>query len=187
MRMMLPLNGQLLIMKTKTHMNIGMGAKRNNQMLKTIALSVMVATATATAVVADTVDRIKVYDHTTTVVTQIPTTETRCSRVQVPIYEDVQRKGDAAGGALAGMIIGGILGKGVTGKDDGAAAGAVIGGLIGADKGGQTKTERRVVGYQNQDRCEDVVVYVDQREERYSHSTIRFYLNGKRYVVEFIR
>jgi len=156
-------------------------------MLKTIALSVMAVTVTATAVVADTVDRIKVYDHTTTVVTQIPTTETRCSRVQVPIYEDVQRKGNAAEGALAGMIIGGILGKGVTGKDDGAAAGAVIGGLIGADKGGQTKTERRVVGYQNQDRCEDVVVYIDQREERYSHSTIRFYLNGKRYVVEFIR
>ena len=85
------------------------------------------------------------------------------------------------------MIIGGILGKGVTGKDDGAAAGAVIGGLIGADKGAKPKTKRVIVDYKDEKRCEDQIVYVDQKEERYSHSTIRFYLNGKRYVVEFIR
>jgi len=35
------------------------------------------------------------------------------------------------------MIIGGIIGKGVTGDDKGAAAGAVLGGVIGADKGGK--------------------------------------------------
>ena len=157
-------------------------------MLKTTVLTIpLLAMGIATAAVADTVDRIKVYDHTTTVVTQIPTTKTRCQNVEVPIYEDVQVQGNAAGGALAGMIIGGILGKGVSGNDDGAAAGAVIGGLIGADKGSKPKSERRVVGYQNQRQCSEVVVYVDQKEERYSHSTIRFYLNGKRYVLEFIR
>lgn len=158
-------------------------------MLKTSAMitSAIALMVSATAAASDKVDRIKVYDHTTTIVTQTPTTRTRCENVQVPVYEEVQRKGNAAEGALAGMIIGGILGKGVTGKDDGAAAGAVIGGLIGADKGGQTKTERRIVGYQKQRQCSEVVVYVDQKEERYSHSTIRFYLNGKRYVVEFIR
>lgn len=157
-------------------------------MLKTTVLTIpLLAMGIATAAAADTVDRIKVYDHTTTVVTQIPTTKTRCQNVEVPIYEDVQVQGNAAGGALAGMIIGGILGKGVSGNDDGAAAGAVIGGLIGADKGSKPKTERRIVGYQNQRQCSEVVVYVDEKEERYSHSTIRFYLNGKRYVLEFIR
>lgn len=156
-------------------------------MKKSVLMIPLFVMGVATAAVADNVDRVKVYDHTTTIVTQIPTTQTRCENIEVPIYEDVQRKGNAAEGALAGMIIGGILGKGVTGKDDGAAAGAVIGGLIGADKGSKPKTERRIVGYQNQRQCSEVVVYVDQTEERYSHSTIRFYLNGKRYVVEFIR
>ena len=150
----------------------------------TIPLLVM---GIATAAAADTVDRIKVYDHTTTIVTQMPTTQTRCQNVEVPIYEDVQVQGNAAGGALAGMIIGGLLGKGVSGNDDGAAAGAIMGGLIGADKGSKPKTERRIVGYQNKQQCSEVIVYVDDKEERYSHSTIRFYLNGKRYVLEFIR
>ena len=156
-------------------------------MKASVLMTPLLAMGIATAAAADTVDRIKVYDHTTTIVTQIPTSETRCDVIKVPIYEDVQSKGNAAEGALAGMIIGGILGKGLTGKDDGAAAGAIMGGLIGADKGAQPKTERRVVGYQNQERCQDVVIYVDQKEERYSHSTIRFFLNGKRYVLEFIR
>ena len=34
---------------------------------------------------------------------------------------------------IIGMIVGGILGKGITGKDNGAAAGAVMGGVIAAD------------------------------------------------------
>ena len=157
-------------------------------MKKNVLMIPLFVMGAATAAVADTVDRVKVYDHTTTVVTQIPITETRCRWEQVPIYEDtVVQGGGAAEGALAGMIIGGILGKGVTGKDDGAAAGAVIGGLIGADKGAKPKTKRVIVDYKDEKRCEDQIVYVDQKEERYSHSTIRFYLNGKRYVVEFIR
>lgn len=151
-----------------------------------LALATMLVVSATTAG-ADKVNRVKVYDHTTIVVTQIPTTQTRCQNVNVPIYEDVQTQGDAAGGALAGMIIGGILGKGVSGNDDGAAAGAVIGGLIGADKGSKPKTERRIVGYEKERQCDETVVYVDREEERYSHSTIRFYLNGKRYVLEFIR
>lgn len=156
-------------------------------MKKSVLIAPLLAMATVTAAAADTVDRIKVYDHTTTIVTQVPTTQTRCQNIEVPIYEDVQVQGNAAGGALAGMIIGGILGKGVSGNDDGAAAGAIMGGLIGADKGSKPKTERRVVGYEKKRQCSEVVVYVDQKEERYSHSTIRFYLNGKRYVLEFIK
>ena len=157
-------------------------------MLKNIVLiTPLLAMGIATAAAADKIDRIKIYDHTTTIVEQIPTTQTRCQNVEVPVYENVQVQGDAAGGALAGMIIGGILGKGVSGNDDGAAAGAVIGGLIGADKGSKPKTERRIVGYERKRQCGEVVVYVDRAEERYSHSTIRFYLNGKRYVLEFVK
>jgi len=56
-----------------------------------------------------------------------------CTTVDVPIYGSVGG-GANAGDVLGGMIIGGLLGKGVGGNDKGAAAGAVIGGMIAADK-----------------------------------------------------
>jgi len=159
-------------------------------MKKSVLMIPLLAMGIATAAAAKekiNVGDVVVYDHTTTVVTQIPSTQTRCQNIKVPIYESVQTQGDAAGGALAGMIIGGILGKGLTGKDDGAAAGAVMGGIIGADKGSRPKTQQRIVGYENQQQCSEVIVYTDQKQERYSHSTIRFYLNGKRYVLDFVK
>ena len=56
-----------------------------------------------------------------------------CYTVDVPVYGNVG--GGASGGdVLTGMIIGGLLGKGVSGNDKGAAAGAVLGGVISADK-----------------------------------------------------
>jgi len=130
------------------------------------------------------VSKVKVFDHTKVVTQSIPVTETRCSEIQVPIYETVTRQGNAAEGALLGMIIGGISGKAISGKDDGAAAGAIIGGLIGADKG-STRTEQRIIGYNIEQQCNNVNVYQNSSVEVYSHSTIRFYLDGKRYVLRF--
>ncbi len=49
------------------------------------------------------------------------------------------------------MIIGGLLGKGATGKDKGAAAGAVLGGIIA---GSPKKTKSRIVGYEPVKNCE---------------------------------
>ena len=141
----------------------------------------------ATAAASDKVNRVKIYDHTQTQVIEAPVTSTVCKNVKVPIYEQVQRQGNAAEGALAGMIIGGILGKGVTGKDDGAAAGAVIGGLIGADKGSQPKSENVIVGYEYVEQCQDKTTYRRTEKEVYSHSTIRFYIGNKRYVLKFIK
>ena len=85
------------------------------------------------------------------------------------------------------MIIGGLLGKGATGDKDGAAAGAVLGGIIGADKGSRPRTERRIVGHEWVRQCNQVVNYEYQETTVYSHSTIRFFLDGKRYVLEFQR
>lgn len=79
-----------------------------------------------------------------------------CEIVSVPITrtETVREGGSSGEGALAGMIIGGILGKGVSGNDKGAAAGAVIGGIIGADKGGNGRTvERNVTRYEDREVC----------------------------------
>ena len=58
----------------------------------------------------------------------MPYTETVCNIVDVPIYGKTGG-GASAGDVLGGMIIGGLLGKGVTNKDNGAPVGAVIGGM----------------------------------------------------------
>ena len=80
-----------------------------------------------------------------------------CQNVDVPIYGRTGG-GDAGANALAGMIIGGILGKGVTGKDKGAAAGAVIGGIVGANN---TQGQRVITGYQTQRQCNTTYSYIN--------------------------
>lgn len=147
---------------------------------------VLVAALAATPAMAETVSRVKVFDHTKTIVTNVPTNQERCQDVKVPYYENVYVENNAGEGALMGMIIGGLLGKGATGDDGGAAAGAVIGGIIGANES-QGGTERRIAGYTYERQCS--IVQINNREQRevYSHSTIRFYLDGKRHVLEFQR
>jgi len=151
---------------------------------------ILIAAALAVASPALSNERVKdvrVFHHTKNIKLSVPVTKVRCVDVKEPIYQDVQTQGNAAGGALAGMIIGGILGKGVSGNDDGAAAGAVIGGLIGANEGAQPTTERRIVGYEYVERCKEVTYNQQEYVDAYSHSTIRFYLDGKRYVLNFER
>lgn len=143
------------------------------------------AVLAAEPAIADEVTNIKVYDHNKTIVREVPVNEYRCKDVKKPVYGTVQKQGNAAEGALLGMIIGGIAGKGLSGNDDGAAAGAVIGGLIGADKGAKPKTQQEVIGYEIVEKCNEVTTYQKEYVDVYSHSTIRFYLNGKRYVLEF--
>lgn len=148
-------------------------------------LFVAALAAASPALANEKATNVKVYDHNKVVYKEVPVNKRVCKDVKVPVYETVQTQGDAAGGALAGMIIGGILGKGLSGNDDGAAAGAVVGGLIGADKGSRPKTEQRIVGYEYIEKCDQVVAYRQEQVEVYSHSTIRFYVNGKRYVLNF--
>ena len=141
--------------------------------------------ATAAILVATTasaeVSKVKVYDHTKIVTQSVPVSETRCQDVQVPIY---QQGGNASGGdVLLGAILGGLIGGTASGKDSGAAIGA-LGGAIVANESAKSP---KVTGYEIQRQCSDVTVYQNSNVEVYSHSTIRFFVDGKRYVVPFQR
>lgn len=155
--------------------------------MKNSIKNILISTAlvvSSTHAMAGTPEKVKVFDHTKTIVTQVPINQQTCSEVKVPIYSSVTTQGDAGGGALLGMILGGILGKGVTGDDGGAAAGAVIGGIVGANEA-QTSTNQQIVGYEYETRCSMQTGYREEMIEAYSHSTIRFHLDGKRYVLKF--
>ena len=77
-----------------------------------------------------------------------------CRNVEVPVYGTVQNNNSGASGGdvLAGAIIGGILGKALTGKDNGAAFGAIAGAMTSAEKkkGG---TSQQIIGHRVEQRC----------------------------------
>jgi len=140
-----------------------------------IATAAIFAASTASA----DVSKVKVFDHTKIVTQSVPISETRCQDVKVPIY---QQGGNASGGdVLLGAILGGLIGGTASGKDSGAAIGALRGAIVANESAKGPK----VTGYEIQRQCSDVTVYQNSNVEVYSHSTIRFYLNGKRYVVPF--
>ena len=142
-----------------------------------LATAAILAATTASAEVS----KVKVYEHTKVVTQSVPGSETRCQDVKVPIY---QQGGQASGGdVLLGAILGGLIGGTASGKDSGAAIGA-LGGAIVANESAKGP---KVTGYEIQRQCSDVTVYQNSNVEVYSHSTIRFFVDGKRYVVPFQR
>jgi uncharacterized protein YcfJ len=95
----------------------------------------------------------------------------------VEVCTNVTTGGDKSGDLLKGAIIGGILGKVVTKKDNGAAAGAVLGGIIGHDNSDAQASTKRV--------CSIETRYDENVTTVYSHSVVTFYHNGRQYKVQF--
>jgi uncharacterized protein YcfJ len=81
-------------------------------------------------------------------------------RSGTPIYQEqcyLSRKNvksSNTGNVITGMVIGGALGKGITGKNEAAAVGALLGGIIASDSG-STKSylvehcNNVLIGYEN--------------------------------------
>jgi uncharacterized protein YcfJ len=106
--------------------------------------------------------------------TNVERPENRCYDVSVPVYSNRHSDG---GDVLLGMIIGGALGKAVTGNDNGAAIGAVIGGVSSADKTRQVQVGTRV-----ERQCE--TIYVQQRVPVVTSYVITYRWNGNSYTTE---
>lgn len=119
-------------------------------------------------------------DHYTTKTKNIPHTERVCKNVEVPIYGKKEMDTE---GAIIGGLIGGVIGNQI-GKGGGKEAATGVGALTGAIIGGKGGKEQ-IVGYRQEQRCSDKVTYTTQTEEVYSHSTITFWDNGKKYHLSF--
>jgi len=107
-------------------------------------------------------------DHYKTVINQRPYT--------VEVCKDVAVSGDKTGDTLKGAIIGGIIGHQID-HDKGSEIGAILGGAIGHNNSnavGGTRTQ-----------CQRETRYNEERVEVYSHSTIKFWDNGREYTVRF--
>jgi uncharacterized protein YcfJ len=156
----------------------------------TIIGAAMVLTAVvATKASAENSTPIKgtVMDYYSVVQDSEPYTKKECVNVNVPVYGTVQKQGNAAEGALLGMILGGLVGKGVTGDDKGAAAGAIFGGLVGADKGAKPKPGQGVTGWRVENRCDYVTYYRQIERTEYSYSIINWEIDGITYTTEFVK
>ena len=146
-----------------------------------LLLSAVVGTLIATSAMAQDVH---VQDHYKTHIVKIPHQEMVCHDVQVPIYG---KTGDAStfdtlGGAIIGGVIGNQFGAG-SGKD----ALTVLGAIAGADYANKNMKRDGVIGYQTEERCKTNVTWETRKEERYSHSTATFYVDGQKVTSTFHR
>ena len=151
--------------------------------MKTLITAATIVAFTAPVAAAEQVTA-SVEDFYTSVIERSPYTSQVCQQVQVPIYGTVQGEGASGGDVLGGMILGALLGKGITNKDNGAAAGAVIGGVIAADK---KKSKRVITGYNYERQCEDVTEFRDVSKRVYDYSVITWTVNGITYQTAFTK
>ena len=104
-----------------------------------------------------------------------PTTRRVCHDVKIPIYRGASDE-DRLGNTVAGAVIGGILGKAVTGDNGGATVGAVVGGVVGSNK-----NKRHVAGYRTEERCKTETFQPD-RVVLYYKTAVR--LDGDVYLIK---
>ena len=96
-----------------------------------------------------------------------------CHIINKPIYRKSSVSGANGGDILTGIILGGLIGKGLTGKDKGAAAGAVLGGVIASD---HVNVRTSVIGYRKKRKCR--IINVPQRTKRIKNYKIDYEWNG---------
>jgi len=141
-------------------------------------LAIVLAFA-ATPVFADLNVKTRIQDHYKDSTVHIPHTQRVCNTVDVPVYGEERFD---QGGAIVGGIVGGLLGSQI-GKGSGnkvaTGAGAITGAIIGGKKDGN------IVSYRQEQQCHNETTYEYRVDTEYSHSTVTFWYEGKKYVLSF--
>ena len=128
---------------------------------------VLLFTALSTPALAETV-----RDHYKIVIEQNP--------YSVEVCQDVQQRGGGTVDTFFGALIGGALGNQV-GNGSGKDVATVLGAIVGADVA--NKNANKSAGTQRQCRIE--TRYEEEQREVYSHSTVTFRADGKKYTLKF--
>ena len=139
----------------------------------------IVLALTATPALADLNVKTRIQDHYKDSTVRIPHTQRVCNTVDVPVYGEEQfDQGDAIVGGIIGGLIGSQIGKG-SGNKVATGAGAITGAIIGGKKDGN------IVSYRQEEQCHNETVYEYRVDTDYSHSTVIFWYEGKKYVLSF--
>jgi len=146
-------------------------------MKKLIALFTVALSMSATA--ATSVQNGVVIDNYKTIIKQIP------YRVEV-CQDRVQPAGDgSATNELVGALFGGAIGNSF-GKGDGKDAMTLFGALMGASIAHDEELKNNP-GTKTVTVCDVQTRYEESTSEVYSHSTITFSSNGRKYSLDFIK
>ena len=146
-------------------------------MKKLIALFTVALSMSATA--ATSVQNGVVIDNYKTIIKQIP------YRVEV-CQDRVQPAGDgSATNELVGALFGGAIGNSF-GKGDGKDAMTLFGALMGASIAHDEELKNNP-GTKTVTVCDVQTRYEESTSKVYSHSTITFSSNGKKYSLDFIK
>lgn len=123
----------------------------------------------------------QVEDHYVDRVRQVPREEHVCRDIVVE-----ERSGGVngnSGAIVLGAIVGNALGA-ASGVEHGRTLGTVIGGIAGNQIG--SSSQHPMPPHQRiEQRCYTQVRYHTYTERVYSHSTVKFYLNGRWHQVQF--
>ena len=146
-------------------------------MKKLIALFTVALSMSATA--ATSVQNGVVTDNYKTIIKQIP--------YKVEVCQDrVQPAGDgSATNELVGALFGGAIGNSF-GKGDGKDAMTLFGALMGASIAHDEELKNNP-GTKTVTVCDVQTRYEESTSKVYSHSTITFSSNGKKYSLDFIK
>jgi hypothetical protein len=127
----------------------------------------------------------RIQDHYSQRVRQVPVVETVCRIEKVPVYASATPRSRESrfGDLMVGAAIGSAIGNAISDKP----GVGTLGGIIGANSAHQSQPEPEVIGYENKEVCKDTTAYSQQTTEEYSHSTVTFTLNNKRYTLRFNR
>ena len=111
-----------------------------------------------------------------------PTKVKKCHFIEVPVYSNTPALPPSGEEVVTGMLLGGLVGKAVTGNDKVALGGAVIGGAITATP---RKGKRILLGHTKKETCSIKNTFKWVTKKEYSHSLIKYITSdGSTYQVE---
>ena len=148
-------------------------------MKKLIALFTVALSMSATASNPYSADTAVIFDHYKNVIQQTP------YRVEV-CQDRLQPAGDgSATNELVGALFGGAIGNSF-GKGDGKDAMTLFGALMGASIAHDEELKNNP-GTKTVTVCDVQTRYEESTSKVYSHSTITFSSNGRKYSLDFIK